>query len=86
LTNSIKYAILDLDANYQVKLRELVNKSDAQIYKDLIDETIKQILLIHGSHSTNDESLIQLKDFITEVCATYHRLLFSHKQVGVRQS
>ena len=62
-----------------------MQKNSAEIYQDLIDETIKQILLIHGSNSANDESLIQLKDFITEVCGTYHRLLFSNKNVGVKQ-
>ena len=61
-----------------------MNKT-AETYQDLIDETIKQILLIHGSNSTNDESLIRLKDFITEVCGTYHQLLFSNKFVGVKK-
>jgi hypothetical protein len=84
LTNSTKYAILNLDTNYQVYMRGLVNKN-AETYQDLIDETIKQILLIHGSNSANDESLIRLKDFITEVCGTYHQLLFSNKFVGVKQ-
>jgi hypothetical protein len=58
---------------------------NAENYRDLIDETIKQILLIHGSNSGNDESLIQLKDFIAEVCATYHHLLFTSKNIGIKQ-
>lgn len=73
-----------LSTNYQVYMRGLVNKT-AETYQDLIDETIKQILLIHGSNSANDESLIRLKDFITEVCGTYHQLLFSNKFVGVKK-
>lgn len=63
-----------------------MKKSDAEKYQDLVDETTKQILLLHGGmDNVNDESIIQFKELVAEVCMVYTKLLFSNKFVGVKQ-